>query len=350
MENKQKITIKDIARLTGLSKGTVDRVLHNREGVSKKSYAKVMKVIEDLGYEPNIYASLLAQNKERVVAVLLPRSNDGEFWELAEPGIIRGMEFGRNFGIKVQKVDYDQYDIESFRSACEEVLALEPAGVALPPMFKNETLVFTAKLRVANIPYVYFDSKLEDNGYLAYFGMPIYQSGYLCASILTDEMDVKEVGIIRIQRDKHGQSDPTINRREGFIDYISEHYPKCRISNAFINPNKPREIDGILAGFFAENPGIRSIAMFNSRIYLITRFLEKHPEKKCRVVGFDNLAANLSALKKGIVTSLIAQRPDVQVFSAISALTEFAVFGKAPAKRDNFMPMDILTRYNAEYY
>ena len=102
MENKQKITIKDIARLTGLSKGTVDRVLHNREGVSKKSYAKVMKVIEDLGYEPNIYASLLAQNKERVVAVLLPRSKDGAFWELAEPGIVRGMDFGRNFGIKVQ--------------------------------------------------------------------------------------------------------------------------------------------------------------------------------------------------------------------------------------------------------
>ena len=49
METDQKITIKDIARLTGLSKGTVDRVLHNREGVSKKSYAKVMQVIHEIG-------------------------------------------------------------------------------------------------------------------------------------------------------------------------------------------------------------------------------------------------------------------------------------------------------------
>ena len=32
-----KITVKDIARLSGVSKGTVDRVLHNREGVSRKS-------------------------------------------------------------------------------------------------------------------------------------------------------------------------------------------------------------------------------------------------------------------------------------------------------------------------
>ena len=48
MENK--VTINDIARLTGLSKGTVDRVLHKRGEVSKKSYEKVMKVIEELGY------------------------------------------------------------------------------------------------------------------------------------------------------------------------------------------------------------------------------------------------------------------------------------------------------------
>ena len=49
MDNK--VTINDIAMLTGLSKGTVDRVLHNRGEVSKKSYAKVMKVIEDAGMD-----------------------------------------------------------------------------------------------------------------------------------------------------------------------------------------------------------------------------------------------------------------------------------------------------------
>ncbi|MCR4570191.1 MAG: LacI family DNA-binding transcriptional regulator, partial [Bacteroidales bacterium] len=50
----EKATINDIARLTGLSKGTVDRVLHNRGEVSRKSYQKVMDVIKELGYEPNL--------------------------------------------------------------------------------------------------------------------------------------------------------------------------------------------------------------------------------------------------------------------------------------------------------
>ena len=52
MAQNEKITINDIARRTGLSKGTVDRVLHNRGEVSRKSYERVMEVIRELGYEP----------------------------------------------------------------------------------------------------------------------------------------------------------------------------------------------------------------------------------------------------------------------------------------------------------
>ena len=44
MAQNEKITINDIARRTGLSKGTVDRVLHHRCEVSRKSYERVMEV------------------------------------------------------------------------------------------------------------------------------------------------------------------------------------------------------------------------------------------------------------------------------------------------------------------
>ena len=55
-----KVTINDVARVAGVSKGTVDRVLHNRGEVSAKSKDKVLKVIEELGFKPNLHASLLA--------------------------------------------------------------------------------------------------------------------------------------------------------------------------------------------------------------------------------------------------------------------------------------------------
>ena len=52
----QNYTIKDIARMAGVSAGTVDRVLHNRGDVSPKSKAKVQKVLDEIHYQPNVFA------------------------------------------------------------------------------------------------------------------------------------------------------------------------------------------------------------------------------------------------------------------------------------------------------
>ena len=59
MNEEKRITVKDIATLAGVSKGTVDRVLHNRGEVSEASREKVMKIARQIGYKPNVHASLL---------------------------------------------------------------------------------------------------------------------------------------------------------------------------------------------------------------------------------------------------------------------------------------------------
>ena len=153
-----------------------------------------------------------------------------------------------------------------------------------------------------------------------------------------------------IRRDKNRLSDPTVNRRAGFLDYMQENFPDCKIHNLFIEPTDPAANATVLDGFFSEHPGIRHIVMFNSRIHLIVNYLEEHPERKWRVVGFDNLPLNNEALKRGTVTILIAQRPDEQVRLAVQALADKILFKKDPVHRDHYMPMDILTRFNVDYY
>jgi LacI family transcriptional regulator len=58
-----KIRIKDIAERAGVSVGTVDRVLHHSPNVSPKALEKVSKALEELDYQPNMYAPALAYNK-----------------------------------------------------------------------------------------------------------------------------------------------------------------------------------------------------------------------------------------------------------------------------------------------
>ena len=52
------VTINDVAKAAGVSKGTVDRVIHNRGEVSPKSREAVLKVIEELGYKPLYHFSM----------------------------------------------------------------------------------------------------------------------------------------------------------------------------------------------------------------------------------------------------------------------------------------------------
>ena len=49
--------------MSGVSAGTVDRVLHNRGDVSVSSREKVQKVLDEIDYHPNMFAIGLAAKK-----------------------------------------------------------------------------------------------------------------------------------------------------------------------------------------------------------------------------------------------------------------------------------------------
>lgn len=57
---KKKLTIYDIARLSGFSPKTVSRVINGGEDVKQTTYDRIMQVVEEYGYTPNIYARNLS--------------------------------------------------------------------------------------------------------------------------------------------------------------------------------------------------------------------------------------------------------------------------------------------------
>ncbi len=52
--------VKEIARRAKVSTATVDRVIHNRTGVSEKTKERINKIIQELNYQPNVLAQRLA--------------------------------------------------------------------------------------------------------------------------------------------------------------------------------------------------------------------------------------------------------------------------------------------------
>ena len=109
MENKN-YTIKDIARMAGVSAGTVDRVLHNRGDVSPKSKAKVQKVLDEIHYQPNVFAIGLAAKKKYSFLCLIPYYIEHDYWHAVAAGIDRAAQELRPFNVGVSYLYYRHAD------------------------------------------------------------------------------------------------------------------------------------------------------------------------------------------------------------------------------------------------
>ncbi len=65
------ITTKDIARICGISLGSVNRALHNKPGVSTATKEKILRVSRELGYRPHLLARSLATGKSMTVGLIM---------------------------------------------------------------------------------------------------------------------------------------------------------------------------------------------------------------------------------------------------------------------------------------
>ncbi len=76
-------TIKDVAREAGVSIATVSRVVNNGPKVGKKTKARVLSIMAELGYRPNENARALVTQKSNTLGVVIPDLTDPFFASLA---------------------------------------------------------------------------------------------------------------------------------------------------------------------------------------------------------------------------------------------------------------------------
>ncbi|HZR41549.1 MAG TPA: LacI family DNA-binding transcriptional regulator [Ktedonobacteraceae bacterium] len=82
----EKRTIDDIARLAGVSKATVSRVLNHKPDVDPNTRERILRIVEEQGFVPSITASGLAGGRSRLIGVLVPSFT----WPFI-PNIMRGI-------------------------------------------------------------------------------------------------------------------------------------------------------------------------------------------------------------------------------------------------------------------
>lgn len=73
LNNKRALNLEDIGARAGVSRSTVSRVINNDPNVSDATRAKVMQVINEIGYTPNAAARALVTKRTQVIGVVIPQ-------------------------------------------------------------------------------------------------------------------------------------------------------------------------------------------------------------------------------------------------------------------------------------
>ena len=95
------VTIKKIADLCGVSRGTVDRVINNRGNVKPETKELVLNMAKQLGYKPNPAGKALSARKKHPVVGVLLSSEGNPFFDEVIRGIKLAAEKYEIYGLEV---------------------------------------------------------------------------------------------------------------------------------------------------------------------------------------------------------------------------------------------------------
>lgn len=341
----KKYTIKDIAKLAGVSKGTVDRVLHGRGKVSDKANEKIKEVLKDIEYHPNPIARSLKNSKVYKIFVLLPDPKDDPYWIPAKQGLKDALKEFSPFGVMVKKFLYHPKDRASFLEKSNEALQASPDVLLMAPVFHKESLEVFKNCQNSNVLVALFNNNIDVLNKENFIGQDLHQSGRVAASLI-DKMEPTncKIAILHIDEEAHMRQ-----KENGFKEYFED---QTRNSPTIITYSPNTEDISLFKNdvfdFFEKHPKISSVFVTNSKAHLIVEAI-KSIDREFTIVGYDLLKENIELLENGEIDFLIHQKPKRQAYLGVVNLAEHFLFGK-PIPSQNLLPIDVITSENFKYY
>ena len=212
-------------------------------------------------------------------------------------------------------------------------------------------MTLTQRLDLKGIPYILIDSFIDHTNCISYYGTHSYDSGYIAGRLLFEQIrEEDDLVIFRFTRKGDSCSTQVQKREEGFRDYLANTSFKGKIHLLHVHADDREENTRLLNTFFDKYPQVRIGIIFNSRAHFLGDYLSsERPDYPFKLLGYDVIEPNVRYLENGLITHLIAQRPEVQGYHCIKALFRYLIL-KEKIKPVNYMPIDILVKENIQYY
>lgn len=151
------ITIIELAERLGLSKSTVSRAFRDGNDINPNTKARILKMADELGFSPNMYASNLRANKSSTIAIIIPEFGN-KFFSQA----IKGIELvarSKNYHTLIYVTDHR---VDKEASIIRSLINGRVDGVIMSASGEGHDHSHLQVLKDNNIPVVFFDRTYDD--------------------------------------------------------------------------------------------------------------------------------------------------------------------------------------------
>jgi len=339
-------TMKDIAHLAGVSRGTVDRVLNNRGSVNPETEQKVRDIAKALKYSPNFAGKTLAIRKKELKfgCILFGTAASNTFFEGVVFGIKSRAKEMKEYGVSVEIRESHIDNPEEQAKHIDELVELGINGLTITPI--DDVLVANRlkKLSESGLPIVTVNSDIPDCGRIAYVGSDYFKSGETAAGLMNMAAGGKaNVGIIT------GSSRVRchLERVAGFTEYAEKHFPNLKIVNKVINNDDEIDSYNVTMNMLNQFPEIDALYLAAAGVNGACRAVrEVGLDGKLSIVSYDATPTTCKLIHEGVITATIAQQPEVQGTLPLDILFDLNCMGIMPEKEFFYTNIEIKIKEN----
>ena len=323
-------TIETIAEKAGVSRGTVDRVLHNRGQVKPETAEKVRAVMEEMDFQPNALgrAFYFARKKNKIGVLVSFREPD--FQAQVMQGINSGIAYAKQHGLETVTEFAPPGDPDAYLAALDRLLDSGVQGLALRGIVSDAVNARLRELYKDQLPIITYNQDIESDLRNCFVGQDSYKSG-ACAAFLMQQISPKKgctliVGVDRL----HASSEEKIR---GFTDhFLASSNGEMDVTHVIYGGGDHGLVYRLTREKLAELPQLTGIFVSGAGLSGAAHAVDDAGlSGTVKIVGFDVTDSNVAFMKKGTVQFLIDQGPYLQGYQSIQLLTD-AIFQDRPVE------------------
>jgi LacI family transcriptional regulator len=327
-EMTMSITIRDIAEKSGVSRGTVDRVLNGRPGVKPQVREKIMQIISSLNYVPNVAAKALAYSKKPVLFGIVMPPKEITFFEEIRKGIQAAADELKDLGIRLLFHNVNNRSPEEGANALQQLVKAGAAGIMFSVM--DDELIRENINEAVNqgVPVITFNSDVDNSRRLCFVGQDLYKSGKIAAGLMSRVLTVNSK-ILIVTGNLNFQAHRS--RVNGFKDWMAENAQPFNVVQVIEGYDQYQDTFEQVHRVLSLHPDIKGIYMATGDVKAcIDSIQQQERNRKIRMVCNDLLPEIAHGMREGFIDFTIVQNPYQQGYRSLKILYEFIFAGKNP--------------------